>query len=86
LMSTSTWHTKPTKGYPKVVDLYIGCRRDQEVKSASNTRFRQVWATMCVIPYILFGGLYCLGLVMLSRGSLPTLIYSGGTGLHGILD
>jgi hypothetical protein len=32
--------------------------------SRSNTKFRQVQATMCVIPYILYDGFYCLGLVI----------------------
>jgi hypothetical protein len=51
----------PPRGIPKVVGFWIGWRRDQELEGASNTRFRQVRATMCVIPFVLFGGLYCLG-------------------------
>jgi hypothetical protein len=52
-MNTPTWHarcqcltSKPTRGYPR---------------GARNTRFRQVWTTESVIPYVICGGLYCLG-------------------------
>jgi hypothetical protein len=34
--------------------------RDQELEGARNTRFRQVQDAKCVIPYVLYGGLYSL--------------------------
>jgi hypothetical protein len=51
----------PTEGYTEGGRFWVGWRRDQELEGASNTRFRQVRAAICVIPYVLFGGLYCLG-------------------------
>jgi hypothetical protein len=43
---------------------------------------------MCVILYVLYGGLYCVELVidMLSLGGFPAHPYILGRGLHGILD
>jgi hypothetical protein len=38
----------------------VGCLRDQELKGARNTRFRQVRAAESVITYVFCGGLYCL--------------------------
>jgi hypothetical protein len=38
---------------PKVVSLQVGCCRDQELKDARNTKFRQVRAAKSVIPYVL---------------------------------
>jgi hypothetical protein len=56
-------------------------RRDQELEGARNTRLRQVRAARCVIPYVLYGGLYCLGCrCCVLNGSLPPLIYLGGQG------
>jgi hypothetical protein len=58
-------------------------RRDQELEGADNTRFRQVRAAICVMPYVLYDGLYCLDIdlvILVLRGSLPTLIYPGGQG------
>jgi hypothetical protein len=34
--------------------------RSEDHEGASNIRFRQVRAAICVIPYVLYGGLYCL--------------------------
>jgi hypothetical protein len=58
-------------------------RRDQELEGADNTRFRQVQAAICVMPYVLYDGLYCLDVdlvILVLRGSLPALIYPGGQG------
>jgi hypothetical protein len=55
-------------------------RRDQELEGVDNTRFRQVQAAICVMPYVLYDGLYCLNvdLVILDlRGSLPPLYIWG---------
>jgi hypothetical protein len=36
---------------------------------------------MCVIPYVLYGGLYCLGCrSYVLKGSLPAIIYPEGQG------
>jgi hypothetical protein len=35
-------------------------RRDQELEGARNTKLRQVRVVKRVIPYVLYGGLYCL--------------------------
>jgi hypothetical protein len=58
-------------------------RRDQELEDADNTRFRQVQAAICVMPYVLYDGLYCLDVdlvILVLRGSLLALIYQGGYG------
>jgi hypothetical protein len=37
----------------------------------------------CVMPYVLYDGLYCLDVdlvILVLRGSLPALIYPGGQG------
>jgi hypothetical protein len=60
-------------------------RRDQELEGANNTRFRQVQAVICVMPYVLYDGLYCLDvdLVVFCFEGVPAHPYiSGGTGLH----
>jgi hypothetical protein len=44
---------------PEVVSLQVGCRRDQKLKGARNTKFRQFWAVDSVISYVQYG-LYCL--------------------------
>jgi hypothetical protein len=50
-------------------------RRDQELEGADNTRFRQVQAAICEMPYV------DVDLVIsVLRGSLPALIYPGGQG------
>jgi hypothetical protein len=36
-----------------VVSLYVGCRRDQELEGARDTKFRQVQTTGSVILYVL---------------------------------
>jgi hypothetical protein len=73
----------PTEGYTQGGRFWVGVRRDQELEGADNTRFRQVQAAICVIPYVLYGGLYCLDVdlvILVLRGSLPALIYPGGQG------
>jgi hypothetical protein len=55
-------------------------RRDQELEGADNTRFRQVQATICVMPYVLYDGLYCLDVdlvILVLKGSLPALYTRG---------
>jgi hypothetical protein len=59
--------------------------RDQELKGADNTRFRQVQAAICVMPYVLYDDLYCLDvdLVISFFEGIPVRPYiSGGIGLH----
>jgi hypothetical protein len=75
----------PTEGYTQGGRFWVGMRRDQELEGADNTRFRQVQAAICAMPYVLYDGLYCLGvdLVILYFEGVPTCPYiSGGTGLH----
>jgi hypothetical protein len=86
-MRTPTWRAScrcftacPPRGIPEVVSFRYWYRRDQELEGASNTRFRQVQAVMCIIPYVLFGGLYCLGCSCVLRGSLSALINPEGQG------
>jgi hypothetical protein len=55
-------------------------RRDQELEGADNTRFRQVQAAICVMPYVLYDSLYCLDLGFEGVPARPYI--SGGTGLH----
>jgi hypothetical protein len=73
----------PTEGYTHGGRFLVGMRRDQELKGANNTRFRQVQAAICVMPYVLYDGLYCLDVdlvILILRGSLPALIYPEGQG------
>jgi hypothetical protein len=59
-------------------------RRDQELEGVDNIRFRQVQAAICVTPYVLYDGLYCLDvdLVIFYFEGVPARPYiSGGTGL-----
>jgi hypothetical protein len=73
----------PTEGYTQGGRFWVRMRRDQELEGADNTRFRQVQAAICVMPYILYDGLYCLDVdleILVLRGSLPALIYPGGQG------
>jgi hypothetical protein len=61
----------------------VGMRRDQELEGADNTRFRQVQAAICVMPYVLYDSLYCLDVdlvILCFEGLLPALIYPGGQG------
>jgi hypothetical protein len=57
-------------------------RRDQELEGADNTRFRQVQAAICVIPYVLYDGLYCLDVDLRFEGVPARPYISRGTGLH----
>jgi hypothetical protein len=50
----------PTEGYTQGGRFSVGMRQDQELEGADNTRFRQVQAAICVMPYVLYHGLYCL--------------------------
>jgi hypothetical protein len=71
----------PTEGYTQGGRFWVTMRRDQELEGADNTRFRQVQAAICVMPYVLYDGLYCLDVdlvILVLRGSLPALIYKGG--------
>jgi hypothetical protein len=56
-------------------------RRDQELEGADNTRFRQVQAAICVMPYVLYDGLYCLGVDLVifcfEGGPYPPLYIRG---------
>jgi hypothetical protein len=73
----------PTEGYTQGGRFWVGVRRDQELEGADNTRFRQVQAAICVMPYVLYNGLYCLDVdlvILFLRGFLPGLIYPGGQG------
>jgi hypothetical protein len=73
----------PTEGYTQGGRFWVGMRRDQELEGADNTRFRQVQAAICVMPYVMYDGLYCLDVdlvILVLRGSLPALIYPGGQG------
>jgi hypothetical protein len=75
----------PTEGYTQGGRFSVGMRRDQELEGADNTRFRQVQAAICVMPYVLYDSLYCLDidLVILYFEGVPAHPYiSGGTGLH----
>jgi hypothetical protein len=59
-------------------------RRDQELEGADNTRFRQVQAAICVMPYVLYDGLYYLEVDLeiscFERGPCPPLYIRGGQG------
>jgi hypothetical protein len=73
----------PTEGYTQGGRFWVRIRRDQELEGADNTRFRQVRTAICVMPYVLYDGLYCLDIdlvILVLRGSLPALIYPEGQG------
>jgi hypothetical protein len=73
----------PIEGYTQGGRFWVRMRRDQELEGADNTRFRQVQTAICVMPYVLYDGLYCLDVdlvILVLRGSLPALIYPGGQG------
>jgi hypothetical protein len=75
----------PTEGYAQGGKFWVGIRRDQELEGADNTRFRQVQPAICIMPYVLYDGLYCLGvdMVISPLEGVPARPYvSGGTGLH----
>jgi hypothetical protein len=50
----------PTEGYTQGGKFWVMGRRDQELEGARNAKLRQVRATKRVIPYVLYGDLYCL--------------------------
>jgi hypothetical protein len=56
----SEFYRLPTEGYTQGGKFWVGRRRDQELEGARNTKLRQVRATRRVIPYVLYGGLYCV--------------------------
>jgi hypothetical protein len=71
----------PTEGYTQGGRFWVRMRRDQELEGADNIRFRQVQTTICVMPYVLYDGLYCIDVdlvILVLRGSLPALMYPGG--------
>jgi hypothetical protein len=49
-----------------VVSLYVGCRRDQELEGARNTKFRQVRTAESIIPYVLCVVCIALGVDVVS--------------------
>jgi hypothetical protein len=52
--------SKSTEGYPEVVDCRWGVAEIRNSKVQEIRNFRQVRATESVIPYVLWGGLYCI--------------------------
>jgi hypothetical protein len=56
----SVFNRLPTEGYAQGGKFWVRGRRDQELEGARNTKLRQVRAAKRVIPYVLYGGLYCL--------------------------
>jgi hypothetical protein len=56
----SVFNRLPTVGYTQGGKFWVKERRDQELEGARNTKLRQVRAARCVIPYVLYGGLYFL--------------------------
>jgi hypothetical protein len=57
----SVFNRLPTEGYTQGGKFWVRKHRDQELEGARNTRFRLVRAARCVIPYVLYGGLYSFG-------------------------
>jgi hypothetical protein len=57
----SVFDRLPTEGYTQGGKFWVKRRRDQELEGARYTKLRQVRAAKRVIPYVLYGGLYCLG-------------------------
>jgi hypothetical protein len=76
----------PPRDTPEVVSLYVGCRRDQELEGARNTRFRQVWAAESIMSYvvcIILGG----DRVISCLEGVPVRPYiARRIGLHGSLS
>ena len=65
------------RGVPEVDDG--GARRDQELEGVTqNTQLEQVWAAMCIIPYVLYVVCSLIDCMIVWRGSLPRLILHGG--------
>jgi hypothetical protein len=56
----SVFNRLPTEGYAQGGKFWVRGPRDQKLEGARNTKLRQVRAEKCVIPYVLYGGLYCL--------------------------
>jgi hypothetical protein len=66
---------------PRIPPRWLGVAKISNTKVQGTQNFRQVRAAVCVIPYILCGGLYCLRCilqVMIWKGCLPSLILSEG--------
>jgi hypothetical protein len=70
-MITPTWCTscrcltsKATEGYPEVVDCRWGVAEIRNSKVQGTQNFRQVRTAVCIMPYVLCGGLYCLRCVL----------------------
>jgi hypothetical protein len=71
------------RGVPEVDDG--GARRDQELEGVTrNTQLEQVWAAMCVIPYVLYVACSLIDCMIVWRGSLPCLILHGGLGYKSV--
>jgi hypothetical protein len=72
----------PPRAIPKVVGFGLGCAEtwNSKVQTTQDLdRFRPI----CVMPYVLYDGLYCLDVdlvILVLRGSLPALIYPEGQG------
>jgi hypothetical protein len=71
----SVFYRLPTERYTQGGKFWVRSRRDHELEGARNTKFRQVRAARCVIPYVL---LYCLWCRMIwrscfERGPCPPL-------------
>jgi hypothetical protein len=63
---------------PKVVGFGLGCAEIRNSKVQSDTRFRQVQAAICVMPYVLYDGLYCLDVELNRERPCPPLYNPGG--------
>jgi hypothetical protein len=77
-LQLSVFNRLPTEGYAQGGKFWVRRHRDQELEGARNTKLRQVQAARCVIPYVLYGGLYCLRCRMIwrscfERGPCPPL-------------
>jgi hypothetical protein len=81
LLKLSGFIRLSTEGYTQGGRFRVGMRRDQELEGADNTRFRLVQAAICVMPYILYDGLYCLEVDLVisrfERGPCPPLYIRG---------
>jgi hypothetical protein len=49
----SVFNRLPTEGYTQGDRFWVRERRDQKLEGTRNTKFRQVRAARCVIPYVL---------------------------------
>jgi hypothetical protein len=73
----SMFNLQAHRGITEVVDCKWGVAETRNSKVQGTRKFRQVWAAVCVILYILCGDLYCLRcglLVDALEELLPALI------------